>query len=176
MKNMQLSKLKQRKTNYFKKIGNVTFESRKLSDYLAKRTFEALPKRLKEFVKEEKQQLIKNISHLIGVSGDEGINIYEAMTTYATKRYERTYTNRKQEIWDSFKTMESSVYYKYNSYIYRLGYSASKYWFENVEFTNIEGSLVTARLKLPSKASGVVYDTLEIIHDFSDFYTEAMMY
>ena len=164
MKNMQLSKLKKRKTNYFKKIGKVTYENRKTSDYLAKRSYEALPKR------------IKIISHLVEASSEEGVDVYQAIKSYASNKFDRVYNTQKKTVWESFKAMESSVYYKYNSYIYRLGYSASKYWFENVEFTNIEGSLVTTQLKLPSKASGVIYDTLEIIHDFSTGYTEAMMY
>ena len=176
MKNMQLSNLRKRKSAYFKKLGDVRFESKKISDYISKRSYEALPKRLKEYVKDEKEQLVKIISNLISSSGEEGIDVYKAIKSYASNKFDKVYSTQKKEVWESFKAMESSVYYHYNSYIYRLGYSASKYWFENVDFTNIEGSLVTTELELPKKINGVIYNTLEIIHDFSTGYTEAFMY
>ena len=176
MKNMQLSKLRKRSLNYFKKIGKVKYESKKISDYIANKSYEALSKTLKSYIKEEKSQIVKLVTNLISTSGDEGIDVYQAIKSYASNRYNKTHSMQKSEIWEAFKARESSVYYKYNSYIYRLGYSASRYWFENVTFTNLDGSLVTTELVLPTKTSGTIYNTLEIIYNYSDGYIEAMMY
>lgn len=176
MKNMQLSKLRKRSLNYFKKIGKVKYESKKISDYIANKSYEALSKTLKSYIKEEKEQIIKLASALIATSGDEGADVYGAIKQRAKDVYKKIHSDQKIQLWEAFKARESSVYYKYNSYIYRLGYSASRYWYENVTFTNIDGPLVTTELVLPTKTSGTIYNTLEIIYNYSDGYIEAMMY
>lgn len=177
MKNMQLSKLRKRNTNYFKKIGKVKYESKKVSDYIANKSYEALSKTLKKYVEGEKEQLIRMVSNMIAVSGDEGVDVFKAIKAHAQKTYEQVHSIQKTKLWATFRVRESSVYYKYNSYMYRLGYSASSYWFENVKFEQLEGSLVVATLTLPNKTSGIIYNTLEIIYDYSgDYFMEANMY
>ena len=176
MKNTRLSDFKSKKSNYFKSLGKIQFTSRKEADYIAYRSYEALPKRLKEFLKKDKKQTIQTVAHLVNISGEEGIDVYQALKEVAKQRYNRTYSHQKKEVWDIFKKEETSVYNHYNSYVYRLGYSASKYWFENVKFTNLEKSLVTTILELPNKGKGVSYSTLEIVYDYSTHFLQAIMY
>lgn len=177
MKSLRLSDLRKRSNNYFKRIGKVGYKSKKASQYIAERSYDALSKKLKEYIKEEKQQLIKLASNLVSAASEEdGVDVYQAIKSYALNRYNRVYSPQKKEIWELFKSIETAVYNHYNTYVYRLGYSASKYWFENVKFTNIEGSLVTTKLELPYKAQGTVYKMLEIIYDYSSHYFEAFMY
>ena len=176
MKNMRLSDFKSKKSSYFKSLGNIQFYSRKEADYITYRSYEALPKKLKEMLKEDKKQTIQTISHLVNISGEEGVDVYQALKAVAQQRYNKVYSDQKKEIWDLFKAEETSVYNHYNSYIYRLGYSASKYWFENVKFTNLEKSLVTTILELPNKGKGVSYSILEIVYDYSTHFIEAVMY
>lgn len=176
MRSYSLKYLKTRSTDYFKKIGKVTYKTNKLSEYITKKSYEALPKRLKKYVEEDKDKILKIVSNLSKISGEEGVDIYQSIKTYAEFKYNKTYSKQKKEIWELFKKVESSVYNHYNSYVYRLGYSASKYWFENVQFSNLDGSLVTTRLLLPPKAGGTIYNVLEIIYDYSSHYFEALMY
>ena len=176
MRNTRLSDFKSKKSSYFKSLGNIQFSSRKETDYIAYRSYEALPKKLKEFLKEDKRQIIKTTSNLVNVSGESGLDVYQALKALAENRYSKVYSEQKKEVWDLFKKEETSVYNHYNSYIYRLGYSASKYWFENVKFSNVEGSLVTTSLELPVKMKGTIYTTLEIIYDYSTHFLQAIMY
>ena len=176
MKNTRLSDFKSKKSSYFKSLGKIQFSSRKEADYITHRSYEALPKKLKEMIEKDKKQLIKIVSHLVDISGEEGVDVYGALMSQAESRYNTLYSPQKKEIWDLFKKEETSVYNHYNSYVYRLGYSASKYWFENVKFSNVEGSLVTTSLELPNKGRGVSYSTLEIIYDYSTHFLQAIMY
>ena len=176
MRNTRLSDFKSKKSSYFKSLGNIQFSSRKEADYITHRSYEALPKKLKKMLEEDKRQLVKIVSHLVDISGEEGVDVYGALKSQAESRYNALYSPQKKEIWDLFKKEEASVYNHYNSYIYRLGYSASKYWFENVKFQNVEGSLVTTSLELPVKMKGTIYSTLEIIYDYSTHFLQAIMY
>lgn len=177
MINMRLSDFKKKSNKYFQNLGNIQNTSRKITDYITHKSYEALPKKLKEFLEPDRRQIIKITSNLVDVSGEEGIDVYKALKAQAQQRYNRVYTPQKKLIWDQFKKVEKQVYNHYNTYMYRLGYSASKYWFENVEFSSLDKTMVTTILTLPEKLTGEVkYSILEIIYDYSDFYIEALMY
>ena len=176
MRSMRLSELRKRSNKYFKKIGNVSSRTgKRTAEYIAKRSYEALPKRWKEYVsKDDEKRFIKMIAHALPYSGEKGINIFDAMKQAVREPYKRIYTSQKRELWNNFRVLESAVYNHFNTYMYRLGYSASKYWFENVEFSNKGGSVVTATLYLPQKA-GKSYTVLEMLYDYSGTYLNAYM-
>lgn len=176
MRSMRLSDLRKRSNKYFKNIGKLSSRTKqRTAEYVAKRSYEALPTRLKKYV-DEPEQIIKVTANLVKSSGEDGVDIFQAIKSYAQTRYNDVYSVQKKEVWNQFRVLESAVYNHFNTYMYRLGYSASKYWFENVIFTNRGGSVITATLELPEKMSGIKYTALEILYDYSGVSLSAYMY
>lgn len=172
MRNMQLDKLKRHSDKYFKtKIGIVKPDkfTRREIRYITKRSYQALTKEQKKYI-ENPSQIIENIVNQIVVSGEVGkINPFNALKQYSQQRQRETNPRIEfaKETFAMFRQEYPSLYAKYNSYMYRLGYSSANYFYENAEW-NARGSVVTATLELPTKLSGVVYETLEITRDASD--------
>lgn len=178
MRSMRLSKLKKRSTNFFKNIGIVTPRdfSRKQIEYIVNRSFEALPQRAKKFI-ENRQQISEVVVNLIMVAGKEGkVNPYEALKQYAEQRKVQKFPRLEfaKMVFKRFREEYPSLYAKYNSYMYRLGYSSANYFYENSEWDN-NGSIVTATLELPIKTTGIVYNTLTITIDASGTFFVAEM-
>ena len=65
-----------------------------------------------------------------------------------------------------FRNELPDVYAKYNSYMYRQGYSASKYFYDNAK-REVDGSMVIVTLDLPRNAKTINYNTLTIIVYYS---------
>lgn len=175
MKVMRLSDLKKRKDAYYKKIGIITPKGRtkKQIEYIVSRSFDALSKNLKQYI-EDRQQLISIVTNTIIASGEVGqVNPYKAIQTYARQRKRRAGGGTAEFIFRRFREEYPGLYSKYNSYVYRLGYSSSQYFYDNVEISET-GSVIEATLELPQKTSGVVYNQLNITYDFSgqDFWAE----
>lgn len=169
MKNMRLSNLRKKTNNYYKKIGVVKPDGKrsKTIEYIVERTFESLPKTLKSYIEDDKYQLVKVITNTIIQSGRQGeMNPYEALKQTALYKQKRSGANTKSYIYRIFREEESSLYAKYNSYVYRLGYSSSKYFLDNAEVYQ-KGSIIVAVLDLPEKGNGVIYETLHLEYDFS---------
>lgn len=167
MKSMPLYKLKKKSSSYFKKLGVVSSKgrTRKQVEYITERTLYSLPKNLKEFLsKEDKARIKRQITNDIMAGSD--IDIYSAISSYAKGQKRRSGGGTSETIWREFKKQASNVYNQYNSYIYRQGHSASKYYFDNVELSQ-EGSIVTATVDFPYKATGKSYEYLLIEYDFS---------
>lgn len=168
MKNTPLRELRRKHNAYFKRIGIVQPGRRRRStiEYIVQRSYEALPKGLKEYI-EDPEQAIKVTTNLIMQSGSEGqVNPYEALRQTALYRQKKSGDNTRQFIWNRFREEESSLYNKFNSYMYRQGYSARNYWFDNVALDQ-HGSIIRAICELPTKPQGVSYDVLDIEFDFS---------
>ena len=89
-------------------------------------------------------------------------------------RKRRSGNNTKEYIYKRFRQEVPDVYSKYNSYVYRLGFSSAQYFKEKAELSQ-EGSIVNVKVKLPEKESGAVYDYLYINFDFSGDYIDAKM-
>lgn len=174
MKNLPLSKLRKRSKNYFRQLGVVHKGRRKKTtiEYIVKRTFEALPKKLQKFI-EDPEQLIKGLTNMINV-GYDSIDPYKAMYEQAVHHRKMRY-DTKDELWREFKNKEPQVYAKYNSYMYRQGLSAKYYWWEHVEYS-VDGSYLYSTCELPVRAGRVQYTTLEINYDYSGYDMEAYLY
>lgn len=172
MRNMRLSEIRRKKDTYFRKIGILTPRGRRKSsiEYIVARSYEALPKRFKAVIKNP-DQIIKVLTNMIVQFGEEGkINPYKAFLENARSNYAGT----KEDIYKRFRQEYSDVYNHYNTYVYRLGFSASNYFYTNVKLSQ-EGSLVTATLQLPKKTTGIVYNELYIEMDYSGDYFFAEM-
>lgn len=186
MKNMQLSKLKKRSDRYFKKLGVVTSEgkSKATIEYIVKRSYEALPKRLKEFV-DNPDKIIKVATNTIIQAGRGGqFSPYKALVEMAKSKQRSSYYGTKMAIFREFRVQEPTLYAKYNSYMFRRGYSSTKYWFDNVGIT-IDGKIARTICELPSldlkpkKTAGRprgFYSALEIQYDLSTSRITAYMY
>lgn len=178
MKNTPLSNLRKKHAAYFRRIGVVQagrYTRRSRIEYIVQRSYDALPKKLKQYI-DDPEQAIQVTTNLIMQSGSEGqVNPYEALRQVAVYRQKKSGDNTRAYIWARFRSEQPSVYAKFNSYMYRQGYSASGYWFDNVALSQ-EGSHIEAICELPAKASGVAYFVLEIEYDFSGHELDAYLY
>lgn len=176
MKNTPLSELRKKQSRYFQNIGIVQGDKRRSKSikYIIARSYDALPKDLKGYI-EDAEQIKANVYNLIMASGKSGeIEPYNALKQYAMDRKRRSGNNTKEYIYKRFRQEVPDVYSKYNSYVYRLGFSSAKYFKEKAELSQ-DGSIVTVTVKLPEKTSGTAYNYLYITYDFSSDYIDAKM-
>ena len=176
MKNTPLSELRKKQSRYFQNIGIVQGDKRRSKSikYIIERSYDALPKDLKGYI-EDAEQIRTKVYDLIMASGKSGeIEPYNALRQYAMDRKRRSGNNTKEYIYKRFRQEVSDVYSKYNSYVYRLGFSSAQYFKEKAELSQ-EGSIVHVEVELPKKESGVVYNYLYINYDFSSDYIDAKM-
>lgn len=135
------------------------------------REIEALPKYLKQAIEEDKDQLIKIISNQIKEGYDKDqitgkrYTPKQIIRNYARGEARRQGIGTIREMYRLFREsyFTRGVYAKYNSYMYRKGYSASQYFYANAE-TDVDGSVVKVTVSLPE---GGKYETLEIYYDYS---------
>ena len=176
MKNTPLSELRKKSLQYFRKIGIVRGDGRrkKAIEYIVQKSYEALPKNIKKYI-EDAEQIKANLYDTIIASGKSGeVEPYNALKQYAMDRKKRSGDNTKEYIYKRFRQEVPNVYSKYNSYVYRLGFSSAQYFKEKAELSQ-DGSIVKVKVKLPEKEYGVVYDYLYINFDFSGDYIDATM-
>ena len=176
MKNTPLSELRKKSLQYFRKIGIVRGDGRrkKSIEYIVQKSYEALPKNIKKYI-EDAEQVKDNLYNTIMASGKSGeVEPYNALKQYAMDRKKRSGDNTKEYIYKRFRQEVSGVYSKYNSYVYRLGFSSAQYFKEKAELSQ-DGSIVNVKVKLPEKTSGAAYDYLYVNFDFSGDYIDAKM-
>jgi hypothetical protein len=175
MRNMLFAKHSKQwyqKDRVLKKTPGVT---RKMIEKYVNKAYDALPKYLQKTLEEDKKQNISAIVNLIVMEGRESlVKPYSALKQIGQHRAERTIQART--MFNRFRTETPDVYFKYNSYIYRRGFTSADYFYRNAVFSN-SGAIVTARVDLPQNTTGrVSYDYLEITMAFSgDDYFEAKM-
>ena len=176
MKNTPLSELRKKQSRYFQNIGIVQGDKRRSKSikYIIERSYDALPKDLKGYI-EDAEQIKANVYNLIMASGKSGeIEPYNALKQYAMDRKRRGGNNTKEYIYKRFREEKPDVYSKYNSYVYRLGFSSAQYFKDNTKLEQ-DGSIVIVTTPLPPKSRGVTYSQLVISFDFSDDYIDAKM-
>lgn len=176
MKNTPLSELRKKSLQYFRKIGIVQGDGRrkKAIEYIVQKSYEALPKDLKKYV-EDPEQAKSAVYNSIMTSGGVGeIDPYNALKQYATYRKKKSGDNTKEYIYKRFREEKPDVYSKYNSYVYRLGFSSAQYFKDTAKLEQ-DGSIVMVTTPLPPKSRGVTYSQLVISFDFSGEYMDAVM-
>ena len=165
MKSLRLSDLRKRSNKWFRNYGEVRYSGRtteKQMRYFIERSFDALPKKYQRYLMPEKERQIEKALRLIMADGEYGhYNAYLALISQAKSSYKAGHGESIDVIYKIFRTMAPSVYAKYNSYIYRLGYSASQYFKENMDYTT-DRNMWDITLDLPYKAQGTVYNQLYI--------------
>ena len=172
LKYRQLIKIKNKK--FFKDTGIITPKGRTENTirYIVTKAYENLPKNLKDFSKGWKDSTIKYTTLSIMNSGEDGeIEPYKAMLKAISDTYSNSWEGTKRDIYKQFKDQYPSLYSKYNTYVYRLGYSSAKYFYDNVDIEKRTGSIYTLKVKLPFKLQKndrtIIYDELVIIYNYS---------
>lgn len=165
MKPIRLSDLKSKKNAYFKRLGQINSSAGRYTvRYIVRRSLEALPKADKKFI-EDTKQLEKTLTNLVMVT-DEPIDVYKAVKSYSSQQQYKSGYPRKRELFQRFKNEYPELFSKYNSYMYRHGFSASNYYFEHAKLS-WGPSEVTATVELPSVTSVVKYGILELTEEYS---------
>lgn len=168
MKRIRLSDLKSKKNAYFKRLGQINSSAGRYTvRYIVRRSLEALPKADKKFI-EDTKQLEKTLTNLVMVT-DEPIDVYKAIKSYSSQQQYKSGYPRKRELFQRFKNEYPELFSKYNSYMYRHGFSASNYYFEHAKLS-WGPSEVTATVELPSVTSVVRYGILELTEEYSGDY------
>lgn len=147
-------------------------------DYSVIKAFEELPKYMKEGIDIQRAAALISKDIQLGYNIDKNTGevkkAKEIVRSYAGAVYRRTGKGTLRDVYKRFRNESSNVYSKYNTYIYRLGYSASQYFYENAEISQ-EGSLISIVVGLPEK-EGISYSILLIEYDYSGGEFVANMY
>lgn len=184
MKNLRYTNLKKRKDNWYKNLGTIETKNKstKTLEYIAKRSYEALPKRYKRYLDNPDFE-IKNAAMMAKYSS-EGFDFYNAMLSKIERNPNFSWLKNRQKLWNEFRIRAETkkVYERYMSYMYRRGINGTQYWYDNVEFTSISSSYVYTELKIPDapgfeegKKNVVFYTALYIYYDYSGLRIEASM-
>lgn len=175
MRNLPSSKIRKKPLSYFRNFRAVKKGRRKRStiELIVQRSYEALPKRERAYI-QDSEQIIKTLTNMI-INEPANISPYKALKELAKYEKKRTGDNTKQFVWNRFRNEEPSLYAKFNSYMYRNGYSARNYWFDNVSMDQ-DGSLINCYCELPGVGKMVQYNMLEISYDFSGLEFNAFLY
>ena len=180
-KGLTLRQLKKKPKKYFRNLGAINRGRKKKTTirYIVERAYDALPKGFRRTAADKKTLLIENLVNRIWYEGNEAIyDPYKALYDAARQTYlHGGHGETLEKVWYRFRTECPSQYAHYNTYMYRLGYSASGWYYRNGTY-KVSGSIVTVTVELPEKSSGKAYEILEIVADMSDSspFTEAHMY
>lgn len=141
-------------------IKSISKTKRESIEKYVNKTFESLPKYIQNSLQEDKYQNIQAVVNNIIATGEAGVTKpYKALYQLGLRNSRRT--KQAKTIFSRFRDEQPSVYAKYNSYMYRLGYSSADYFYKNAEYEGI-GSVVTVTLDLPKNMNGIFYELLTI--------------
>lgn len=180
MKSTPLNKLKKKPKKYFRNLGILKKGRRKKSTIrlIVEKSYEALPREFRKASAGKKTEFIEIMTNRIWYDVGGEYNVYKALEQATKHEYLHGWGGTLDEVYKRFRTELPSQYAKYYSYVYRLGYSPAKWFFENGS-PSLSGSVITVVVELPIKTQGQVYQYLEVRYDKSSgspFGIEAIMY
>lgn len=160
MKNMQSNRVKKNK----KKNKRRTIEERLWAAY------ESFPEWQKKYFTDIKASIaISKHAFEIGYDYNPFTGKKYTPKQMLFSQVERTITHSleitKREIYRKFREEESSLYAKYNSYVYRNGFSSAKWFLDNASI-KVQGSIVSITVPLP-KGKRFSYNELVLEYDYS---------
>lgn len=168
LKDYSLAELKKLPNKFYKELGIVTpggLTTEKLK-YIVKRSVEALPAKIKKFI-DDKEQKIDTTVHMIIAMGEEGqMEPYKAFYQHSQTIRRQKNIGTLEETYRRFRTETPQVYNHYNTYVYRLGFSAKQWYMDNAQVKTDKGITIIT-VDLPDKARGKKYEYLEISYDWS---------
>ena len=125
MRRLRLSDLRKKSNKWFRKYGVAhkdEFASMKAIEYFAKRTYEALPKRDREYLENEKELAIKQSANTIYYTGDNSkMDVYNSMRKRVKGAKRLSHIGTAEHVYKIFREERSDIYSKYNSYVPRCG-------------------------------------------------------
>ena len=155
--------------------------SKKLKEeigYSVVRQYYRLSKEYRQYTKGEEIPIWRMTANAIKMGyniTDEGAkSAYDIMKESIRYPYRRTKRGSLREYFSQFRNEKPDVYAKYNSYMYRQGFSSANYFYEKAKIET-NGSIITITLELPTKTKGISYDALVITKDYSQDEFEATM-
>jgi hypothetical protein len=154
---------------YYRNIGVVNREKYSEEDIvkIVRKSYEALPKLDKEFIPNPELTINSTINTILH-DPNAKTNPFLVFTKIASSNRRGDYYGTKRTIWEEFKIQRSSIYYKYNSYMYRIGEKATRYYFDNADVIQHSGQIWEVILELPVVTNRKkVYRELTIKYDFS---------
>jgi len=168
MKSTPLNKLKKKPKKYFRNLGILKKGRRKKSTIrlIVEKSYEALPREYRKAAAGKKTEFIEIMTNRIWYDIGGEYNVYEALREATKHEYLHGWGGTLDELYRRFRTELPSQFAKYYSYVYRLGYSPAK-WFYNNGSPSLSGSVVSVTVELPIKTQGQVYQYLEIVADMS---------
>lgn len=164
MRNMRLSELRKKSNKYFRNIRLNNKSSKRLVEYAVNRAYELLPPRLKKVIEDDKDKYIAN-SINTALQDEKGFSPYSAFRTVARALSGKT--PQAMTVFRRFRQQKPHIYAKYNSYMFRNGYSASNQFYTQSTWAAKKKSVVNIVTELPDISKGVHYDILIIEFDFS---------
>ena len=169
MKNLRYSSLTKRKKTFYRNLGTIRTDNKSLKtlELIAKKSYEALPAKLKRYV-EDPEMRIKYIARMSKFNNN-GVNFYQSFVQSINKNPNYMWLENKKKVWDAFKTERPDVYHAYLSYMRRRGISGTYYWFDNVEFSQVNKDTVTATLDLNLNTG---YDVDRAVVFYDELYLE----
>lgn len=163
MRNMRLSELRKKSNKYFRNIRLNNKSSKRLVEYTIRRAYDSLPSYAKKLLETDKEKYIANAINT-SLQSDKEYSPYRALRSVAQSLSGKT--SQALIVFRRFRELEPSIYAKYNSYMFRNGYSASQQFYGNSRW-NSKGSRVYIITELPERSKGVHYNYLLIEYDFS---------
>lgn len=174
MRNMRSNRRRKKDRVYYTKLELRRGRKKKSTiEKLVSEVAKHLPKLYQEFID---PSIIKSLTNQIWVDSFRSFPVYSQLYENAKSAYKHSWTGTKNWLYKIFRTdaQTSSMYNKYNSYMYRNGYSASKYWFNNVDMEE-DGEWILTTCELPKLTKGVHYEVLEFNYNRSTHEAEAYL-
>lgn len=150
-------------------LGNIQENTKKTFEYTTKDGEKRISKGTS--VKTRMRDIITEITNAINNTRDP--SGYGPIELFATKIQHNKWESGLgdlETLYARFRTEAPQVYAKYNSYMYRNGYSASQWFLDNSHSSSVQrGSIVTTTVVLPTLGSNkrVTYTTLTVVDDKS---------
>lgn len=166
MKSLLLRNTRKKNDRWFRDLGVIEYTSRmtyKQIRYVAERSFDALPKKLKAYLAEDREMLIEKATR--SVINDEPVgkwNIYQAFKLQAQDRYKLSGDMTAEFLYQQFRLQVPNVYHHYYTYVYRLGLSPTEWFREHFELDQADQYQTVIWVELPKKTKGIVYQDLKI--------------
>ena len=138
------------------------------------RRLDKLPAWRKKYIyetMEQKEYVLRNMVWQVedAIRTDKNVNVYEAFMQQSSQGVRAHREGTLRAVFKSFKREKSTLYNKYNSYMYRAGYKSTEYFY-NPDNSNIydEGYFTTIQLELPF-GKRESYSFLNITIDWRDY-------
>ena len=132
--------------SYRNKIVSSKNKTRKEIRKMVLEIYNSLPKRDKQTLQKDKNKYINSLTSQIMAAKDIDFKPFKIFQQVA--KYQSGRTTQAVNIFSMIRNEAPSVYYRYNTYMYRHGYSAARFFYENAKY-EANGAIVNITVELP---------------------------